>query len=243
MSQLAFDLDYRPPAGFVPLNVLIACECSGVVRDAFLARGHNAYSCDLKRDERGSNRHIVGDAREVVRDGTWDFLMVAHPPCTRLCNSGVRWLYGPPTKLESEFYTADEIAAYQLMKEEDRRRFMWDGLDKGAALFSDLWNADVPRIAVENPVMHKHAKERIRNYQKFAQSIQPHQFGHAESKRTCLWLKNLPKLTPTKIITEGIEHKVHMASPGPQRAAERSRFFTGIASAMAEQWGGLGRLH
>src|SRR5690606_38905551 len=138
----------------------------------------------------------------------WDLLMVAHPPCTRLCNSGVRWLSKPPMGK-----TLDQ---------------MWRELDEGASLFSDLWNADIPRIAIENPVMHKHAKERIRGYQEFAQSVQPWQFGHGETKRTCFWLKNLPKLQPTNIV-EGREQRVFRMPPGLDRWKERSRTFQGIA--------------
>jgi hypothetical protein len=220
-----------------PLRVLVACEFSGVVRDAFLAAGHDAWSCDLLPSTRPSNRHIRGDVRDVLGDG-WDLLMVAHPPCTRLCNSGVRWLSEPPTKLEADTYSAGEAAIYQVMSREERLSFMWQKLDEGAALFSDLWNADIPRIAVENPVMHRHAKERIRNYEPFAQSVQPWQFGHGEVKRTCLWLKNLPPLVPTRIV-EGRTARVHMASPGRDRWKERSYFYPGIARAMAEQWGGV----
>lgn len=199
------------------LRVLIACEFSGIVRRAFASRGHDAWSCDLLPSEDRSNKHIVGDVREILHDG-WDLLIVAHPPCTRLCNSGVRWLSKPPAgkSLDS----------------------MWRELDEGAALFSDMWNAPVERIAVENPVMHRHAKERIRNYQEPAQSVQPWQFGHGETKRTCLWLKNLPPLVPTNIV-EGREPRVHHMSPGPDRWKERSRFFPGIAEAMADQWGGF----
>lgn len=196
-------------------RVLIACEFSGTVRDAFLARGFDAWSCDLLPDERGSNRHITGDVRDVLDDG-WDLLIVAHPPCTRLCNSGVRWLSTPPPGR-----TLDE---------------MWADLDDGAALFSKLWNAPIPHVAVENPVMHKHAKARIVNYQEPAQSVQPWQFGHGETKRTCLWLRNLPALKPT-LIVEGREQRVHRMPPGPDRWRERSRFFPGIAAAMADQWG------
>lgn len=198
-----------------PMKVLIACEFSGIVRDAFLERGHDAWSCDLLPAESNSNRHITGDVRDVLNDG-WDFLMVAHPPCTRLCNSGVRWLSVPPRGKTLEQ--------------------MWRELDEGAALFSDLWNADIPRIAVENPVMHKHAKARIRNYQEFSQSVQPWQFGHGEVKRTCLWLKGLKPLTPTDVV-EGREARVHRMPPGEHRWRERSRFFPGIAKAMAQQWG------
>ncbi|MGI9360945.1 MAG: hypothetical protein ACR2O7_05175 [Parasphingorhabdus sp.] len=200
------------------MRVLVACEFSGVVRNAFLDRGHDAWSCDLLPSEDGSNRHITGDVRDILDDG-WDLLMVAHPPCTRLCNSGVRWLSKPP-----KGKTLDQ---------------MWRELDEGASLFSDLWNADIPRIAIENPVMHKHAKERIRGYQEFAQSVQPWQFGHGETKRTCFWLKNLPKLQPTNIV-EGREQRVFRMPPGLDRWKERSRTFQGIASAMADQWGRLG---
>jgi len=199
------------------LRVLVACEFSGIVRRAFAARGHDAWSCDLLPAEDRSNKHIVGDVREILGDG-WDLLIVAHPPCTRLCNSGVRWLSVPPTGK-----TLDQ---------------MWRELDEGADLFSECWNAPIDRIAVENPVMHKHAKARIRNYQDPAQSVQPWQFGHGETKRTCLWLKNLPLLVPTNIVA-GRTPRVHHMSPGPDRWKERSRFFPGIAEAMASQWGGM----
>lgn len=206
------------------LRVLVACEFSGIVRNAFLAHGHDAWSCDLLPAEDGSNRHIRGDAREILNDG-WDLLMVAHPPCTRLCNSGVRWLTAAP-----EGRSLDE---------------MWAELDEGAALFSDFWNASIPCIAIENPVMHRHAKERIRNYGEFAQSVQPWMFGHPEFKRTCFWLKSLPLLTMTKRLdppAKGTdEHKrwsrVHRMSSSVNRRHERSRFFPGIADAMAAQWG------
>jgi hypothetical protein len=199
------------------LRVLVGCEFSGTVRDAFLRRGHDAWSCDLLPDEKGSNRHIRGDVRDLLKPGLWDLLIVAHPPCTRLCNSGVRWLSVPPPG--------------RTLAE------MWAELDEGAALFSACWNAPVPRVAVENPVMHKHAKVRIAGYQEPAQSVQPWQFGHGETKRTCLWLRGLPALTPTNIV-EGREARVHRMPPGPDRWKERSRFFTGIADAMADQWGG-----
>ena len=196
-------------------RVLIGCEFSGVVRRAFAARGLDAWSCDLLPAEDRSNKHIVGDVRDVLDDG-WDLLIVAHPPCTRLCNSGVRWLSVPPRGRTHE----------------DMRR----ELEEGAALFSDCWNAPVPRICVENPVMHRHAKALIRNYTPPAQSVQPWQFGHGETKRTCLWLRNLPPLVPTEIV-EGREARVHRMPPGPHRWRERSRFFAGIADAMAAQWG------
>lgn len=191
------------------LRVLVACEFSGIVRRAFAARGHDAWSCDLLPSEDRSNKHIVGDARDLLEDG-WD-LLIAHPPCTRLCNSGVRWL---------------------------AERDLWSDLDEAAELFSAFWNAPIERIAVENPVMHGHAKSRIRNYAPPAQSVQPWQFGHGEIKRTCLWLKGLHLLVPTKIVS-GREARVHRMPPGPNRWRERSRFFSGIADAMAEQWGSV----
>ncbi len=200
-------------------RVLIACEFSGIVRRAFAARGHDAWSCDLLPAEDRSNKHLQCDVREVLDRG-WELLIVAHPPCTRLCNSGVRWLHRPPRGKSVEQ--------------------MWGELDEGAELFSALWNAPIPRRCVENPVMHKHAKSRIRGYREPAQTIQPWQFGDQESKRTCLWLHNLPPLVPT--VTERpavIRHRVHRMPPSPDRGKERSRFFPGIAAAMANQWGPL----
>lgn len=199
------------------MRVLVACEFSGTVRNAFAARGHEAWSCDLLPADDGSNRHIVGDARAILADG-WDLLMVAHPPCTRLCNSGVRWLKAPPPGR-----SLDE---------------MWRDLDDAAGLFSTFWNAPIERICIENPVMHRHAKARIVNFKPHSQSVQPWQFGHGETKRTCFWLKNLPPLRPTSVV-DGREQRVFRMPPGPDRWRERSRFFSGIAAAMAEQWGNL----
>ena len=231
------------------MKVLIACEFTGTVRRAFAALGHDAWSCDLLPAADGSNKHFVGDVRDHLNDG-WDLLMVAHPPCTRLCNSGVRWLIEPPGKLTAEHYSKQEIADYRLMSRDERLAFMWQKLDEGAGLFSDLWNAPIERIAIENPVMHDHAKKRIVNYAPFAQSVQPWMFGDYETKRTYLWLKNLPPLNPTYATAEQARialglppgtkpsNRVHAASPGPDRWRERSKFFDGIAQQMAAQWGG-----
>lgn len=211
-------------------RVLIACEYSGIVRRAFTAAGFDAWSCDLLPAEDGSNHHYRGDVRDILHDG-WDLLIVAHPPCTRLCNSGVRWLTVPPPGK-----TLDQ---------------MWAELDEGADLFSTLWNAPVPRIACENPVMHRHAKQRIANFQPAAQSVQPWQYGEWETKRTCLWLRGLPPLVPAyptladartamKLPDDALPiARVHRMAPGEDRAKERSRFFPGIARAMAAQWGPL----
>lgn len=231
------------------LRVLIACEFTGTVRREFDKLGHDVWSCDLRRAEDGSNRHIVGDAREIVKWG-WDLLIVAHPPCTRLCNSGVRWIDDPSAmKNLGEDFTDAERAEWPHMSLDAKRALMQVKLTEGAALFSDLWNAPVQRVAVENPVMHKHAKARIDNYQEFAQSIQPWQFGDWERKRTCLWLRGLPTLRGL-YATEAEagaalgfdgrpDNRVHSMSPGADRGKERSRFFPSIARAMAEQWGGF----
>ncbi|WP_276720477.1 hypothetical protein [Pseudooceanicola nitratireducens] len=206
-----------------PPRILIACERSGIVRSAFLALGYDAWSCDIEAADDGSNRHIRDDVRNVMHDG-WDLMACMHPPCTRLTNSGVRWLHNtPPGRSKAE---------------------MWAELDKGAALFSDCWNAPIPRVAIENPVMHHHAKSRIENFEPHAQSVQPWQFGQDEDgpdnvkKRTCFWLRGLPNLTPTgKLDGTTARPEIHHASPGPERARIRSRFFPGLAAAMAAQWG------
>ena len=183
------------------MKVLIACEYSGTVRDAFASCGHTAMSCDLLETE-SPGWHYQGDVRDVL-DASWD-LMVAHPPCTHLAVSGAR-------------YFAEKIA---------------DGRQSTALDFVRLlMNAPIPRIAIENPISI--ISSRIR---KPDQVIQPWQFGHGETKATCLWLKNLPKLKPTRIV-EGREQRIHKMPPGPDRWRERSRTYKGIAAAMADQWG------
>lgn len=183
------------------MKVLVACEFSGIVRDAFAARGHDAWSCDLLPSERAGN-HIQGDVLEIPEDG-WD-LLIAHPPCTHLAVSGARWFKG------------------KRAEQEDAVKF-----------FMALANAPVPRICIENPISIMSTRWR-----KPDQILQPWQFGHGETKATCLWLKNLPLLTPTKVV-EGREARVHKEPPGPDRWKNRSRTFQGIADAMAEQWGSL----
>ena len=186
------------------VKVLIACEFSGIVRDAFAARGHDAWSCDLLPTEK-PGQHIQGDVLEILDDG-WD-LMVAHPPCTRLCNSGVRWL---------------------------AERNLWNDLLKAGNFFRKLLNAPVAKVAVENPIPHKYAVNIIGR--KYDQIIQPWQFGHGETKATCLWLKNLPKLEPTNIV-KGREQRIFNMPKNADRGRLRSISFPGIAKAMAEQWG------
>ena len=183
------------------MRVLVACEFSGIVRDAFIARGHDAVSCDLLPSEK-PGPHIQGDVRYQL-DKTWD-LMVAHPPCTHLAVSGARWFKG-------------------------KERQQSEALD---FVYHLMCARHIRCITVENPISI--ISSRIR---KPDQIIQPWQFGHGETKATCLWLKNLPHLTPTNIV-EGRTARVHRASPGPDRWKERSRTLSGIAAAMAEQWGG-----
>lgn len=217
MKPLDYNFSRENPAVRKSLRVLVACETSGVIRNAFLDAGHDAWSCDLLPAEDRTNRHIVGDARDLF-DQPWDLLMVAHPPCTRLCNSGARWLKEPP-----EGKTLAE---------------MWRELERGCQLFSDFWNAPIPRRCIENPTMHKHAKARIRNYKEADQFVHPWWFGHGEVKRTGLWLHGLPPLKPTNVV-EGRVPRVHWAQPGPDRWKERSRTYEGMAQAMVEQWGDL----
>ena len=200
------------------MNVLVACEFSGVVRDAFRTRGHNAWSCDLLPCEKGQNWHIQGDVLDVLTESAqWD-LMIAHPPCTYLCNSGVRWLY------KKQAITGKRVRSME------RWRQMWGA----AEFFKALLDAKVDKIAVENPVPHGHAQEWMGR--KYDQTIQPWQFGHGETKRTCLWLKGLPALRSTEIV-DGREARIHKMSPGPERGKLRSITYRGIADAMAEQWG------
>jgi hypothetical protein len=185
------------------MRVLVACEYSATVRDAFRARGFDAWSCDLLPTEGDPRWHIQGDAVVVSRAEPWD-LMIAHPPCTHLAVSGAR-----------------HFAAKQA-----------DGRQQQALGFvGDLFSAPIKHIALENPVSIISSR-----FRKPDQTIQPWQFGHGETKATCLWLNNLPKLKPTDIV-EGREARIHKMPPGPNRWKERSRTYQGIADAMADQWG------
>lgn len=183
------------------MRVLVACEYSGTVRDAFIRFGHDAVSCDLlSTDVEGP--HYQGSVLDIIADG-WD-LMIAHPPCTHLAVSGARWF------------------KHKQQEQKDALEFVQLLLD-----------APIPRIALENPVSI--ISSRIR---KPDQTIQPWQFGHGETKATCLWLKNLPPLVPTNIV-DGREQRIHRMAPGPNRWKERSKTYAGIADAMAQQWGAL----
>lgn len=227
-------------------NILIGCETSLVMLDAFLARGFNAFSCDIDPPERPTNRHIRDDIRNVMNDPKWHLLCVMHPPCTRLCNSGVRWLDDPRQKNPPQEATAAEKAAWPCLDMDARRTIMHRLLDEGAALFSACWNAQIPMCAIENPVMHKHAKARIQNYAPPAQTVQPWWFGDPAFKATSFYLAGgLPTLTATNRLTpprSGTEeHKrwsqVHRASPSSNRRKTRSKTYPGIAAAAAHQWG------
>ena len=192
-------------------KVLIACEFSGVVREAFRAFGYDAISCDIIPPEDGRvDYHYQGDVRDILNDG-WD-IMIGFPPCTYLANSGVRWLYNPDGS-----------------KDQGR----WDCMRRGALFFKMLLDAKIPKIALENPIQHKYAREIIGR--KYDQIIQPWQFGHGETKATCLWLKNLQPLLPTKVVS-GRKQRVHLLPPSENRWIERSRTLPGIAMAMAEAW-------
>ncbi len=192
------------------MRILVACEFSGIVREAFRNKGHDAWSCDLLPTEIPSDFHIQGDVFPVAYYDRWD-LMIAHPPCTYLAVSGIHWNYRVQGRAE---------------KTEEALEFVQNLLD-----------APIPRICLENPVSV--ISSRVR---KPDQIIQPWQFGHDASKRTCLWLKNLPALLPTNIIlqdryanqTPSGQNKL---GPSADRQRNRSRTYTGIAEAMAQQWG------
>ena len=192
------------------MKILIACEYSGIVRDAFATKGHDAWSCDILPTESPGN-HFQGDVLEHLDKG-WD-LMIAHPPCTYLSNAGARFLY-PKGKLN-----------------EDRYKL---GL-KAKEFFMALYNAPIDKICVENPISSK-----IFALPKHTQTIQPYEYGHPFSKATRLWLKNLPELKPTNIINKKQSTKIAgnwFNKGGKDRQKNRSKFFEGIAKAMADQWG------
>lgn len=191
------------------MKVLIACEESQTVCKAFRAKGIDAYSCDIQDCSGGHPEwHINGDAIAEAYSGKYD-MMIAHPPCTFITNSGVRWLYN---------------------KDGSKNADRWQNLLWARRFFIDLLNAPIKHKGIENPIPHKHA-----SLPKYTQLIQPWQFGHGETKATCLWLVNLPKLQPTDIVS-GREQKIWRMPPGPERTKLRSKTYEGIAAAMADQW-------
>lgn len=200
------------------MKVLIGCEESAIVREAFAKFGHDAWSCDLL-PSRIPGKHIQADILTVLNDG-WD-LAIFHTPCTYLANSGVRWLYN---------------------KDGSRNIKRWEFMERDALLFKATMEAKIPRKANENPIMHKYAVEIIGRRQD--QVIQPSMFGHTESKATCLWLQNLPLLVATNNVSEIMKtmskketQRIHYMPPSPDRQRKRSETFPGIAQAMAQQWG------
>jgi hypothetical protein len=194
------------------MRVLVACEYSGTVRDAFIKLGHDAMSCDIiPTDVPGP--HYEGDVLNVINDG-WD-LMIAHPPCTYLSNAGARFLY-PKGQLNS-----------------DRLKL---GLE-AKQFFMALYNSNIPKICVENPI-----PSTVYELPLYTQTIQPYEYGHPFKKRTCLWLKGLPKLIPTNIVNERQSSKVPgnwFNKGGKDRQKNRAKTFQGIADAMASQWGNV----
>ena len=198
-------------------KVLVACEYSGRVRQAFRDRGHDAWSCDLLESEDNSQYHIQGYVDDLLKE-PWD-MVIAHPPCTYLCNSGVRWLHSDPER--------------------------WELMRDGALFFVECLHANSYKVAVENPVMHKYAKKVIEDHYLYPDpyswfSVQPWQFGDPAKKRTCFWKRGLPALYATSDMTANdAKPDVHNARPGPQRWKERSRTYKGIAEAIADQWGSI----
>lgn len=188
-------------------KVLIACEFSGRVRNAFVKKGHSVTSVDLLPSLDNSPDHIVADVLPFL-EKNWD-LVIAHPPCTRLCNSGVRWLH---------------------------ERKLWEELKEACEFFIACLNANSERIAVENPIMHKYAMEQIRVPYSF--SCQPWQFGDNVKKRTCFWLKGLNNLIPTSSLDgSSAIAECHLTGPSKDRGYLRSITPSGLATAMADQWG------
>lgn len=203
------------------MKVLIACEFSGTVRDAFAAKGHDAWSCDILPTDKPGN-HIQDDVLKHLDKG-WD-MMIAHPPCTYLANSGVQHLW------------------IKRKKENGKNMDRWKLLLEAKLFFNKLLFAPIPKIAVENPVPHGYAK-----LPKYTQIVQPYFFGEEAMKKTCLWLDNLPPLEATKIVGKGEQYftkegkrngsKWYQLPPSKDRWKHRSKTFKSIANAMAEQWG------
>jgi hypothetical protein len=195
------------------MKILIACEHSGTVRDAFTAKGHDVTSCDLLPTDK-PGKHYQGNVEDILYQD-WD-MIIAHPPCTYFTNSGVCWLHKDPTR--------------------------WEKLDEAAKFFNLFLDHPCKKVVIENPIPHKYAVERIKG-RKYTQTIQPWQFGHPESKRTCLWIKGLEPLKETNNVKEEFlklpknqAQRLHYLPPSKDRWKIRSTTFQGIADAMAEQW-------
>jgi len=196
------------------MRILIACEYSGTVRDAFIRGGHDAMSCDLLPSDT-PGPHYQGDVRDVI-NACWD-MMIAHPPCTYLTVSANKWYKDQPLRPSGVLVGAERRAA-----REDAIKF-----------FMQLYNAPISMVAVENPIGCISSV-----FRKPDQVLQPWQFGHGETKATCLWLRGLPKLIPTDVVSGRVQ-KLHLLPPSSDRAKLRSKTYQGIADAMAQQWGDL----
>lgn len=220
----------------IPLRILVACETSGIGRRAFARRwpGAEVWSCDLLPAEDGTNRHIICDVRDGILTWGWDLLAVMHPPCTRLCRSGRRWMSGPgkwtpPKQLPRGRSWADMRAEFEL----------------GVSIFTACWTAPIERVAIENPEMNDLARDRMPADLPAPQMVQPHWFGEPAYKATGWYLRGLPPLQPTDMLPEPVRgsdewrrwNAVHRMPPGPDRARLRSRSFPGIMAAAANQWG------
>jgi len=212
------------------MKILVACEFSGTVRDAFRRRGHSAWSCDIESPSPSpySKYHYRYDVRRLLENASWD-MIIAHPPCTYLTNAGVRHLHS-------------NVSSRNGVKAKINGEERWKLMLEACEFFQLFQNVDCPRVCIENPIPHGYARERIGYYD---QKVQPWMFGHTESKAICLWLKGLPKLVETDNVHQEMmklpkkeRNRIHYMSPGKDRGKLRSIFYAGIAKAMAEQWGG-----
>ncbi|WP_428924972.1 hypothetical protein [Marinibacterium sp. SX1] len=215
------------------MRVLIGCETSGIARRAFAALGHDVWSCDIAPAEDGNNRHILCDIRDGILAEGWDLLAVMHPPCTRLCRSGRRWMSGPgkwtPPKQLPRGRTWPDMRAE---------------FEEGVSIFTACWSAPIERVAIENPEMNDLARDRMPSDLPAPQMVQPHWFGEPAYKATGWYLRGLPELVETAPLEEpdrGTEdwrrwNRVHRMPPGPDRARLRSRSFPGMMNAAAAQW-------
>lgn len=211
------------------MRVLVGCEESAVVRDAFRLRGHDAWSCDILPTRGDPRWHYQCDLFKAIDDRQWDML-IAHPECTYLANSGTKHLYEGMRRWNPDG------------TENPRNKKRWDDMKEGADFFNDILDEDIEKIVVENPIQHAYARELIRMYD---QTVQLWEHGHKEMKTTCLWLKGVPKLVPSNVVgpppEDVIERRkwaiVHREPPGPMRQRNRSATRPGFGLAMAAQWG------
>ncbi len=190
------------------MNVLLACEESQIVTEAFTKKGHYAMSCDIEYPGAKGLPHYKGDVLDILYDSFWD-MIIAFPVCKYLTNSGVRWLHERPGR--------------------------WELMRKGAEFFNKFLKSECKKLVIENPVHHGYARKLIPKYN---QIIHPWQFGNTTKKQICLWLRGVPKLIPTEIIPLELRTAdIHNEPPGPDRERNRSKFFPGVADAMADRWG------